>query len=155
MHQSMGYSCPFWAIPCLFDARFKVSQSDSCWEFLTRNNTLTSAFSLACDRALIAEPEPALAAVKSSIYNQETFNLWGVRFPNYAMLVVHHYVYARITLDAACSVVTSEAPPRCLALDKAVIGGKNAGRFADLHCYRMTKQVKGQNGHRRISPKNA
>ena len=64
------------------------------------------------------------------------------------------YVYARITLDAVCSVVTSEAPSQCLVLDKAVIGGKKAGRFADLNCFYMTKQVIGQKGRRRISPKN-
>ena len=117
------------------EARFKVSQSDSCWKFLTINNTLTSAISLACDSALTAEPDPALPAANSSIYNQKAFNLRGVRFPNYAMLVVHNLVYARITLVAVCSAVTSEAPSQCLVLDKAVIGGKNAGRFADLHCF--------------------
>ena len=121
---------------------------------MTINNTLTSAISLACESALTAEPELALAAANSSIYNQKTFNLGGVRFPNYAMLVVHNHVYAKITLVAVCNAVTSESPPWCLVLDKAVIGGKNAGRFADLNCYYMTKQVKGQKGHRRISRKN-
>ena len=69
--------------------------------------------------------------------------------------MVHNHVYARITLVAVCNAVTPESPPWCLVLDKAVIGGKKAGRLADLHCYRMTKQSKGQRVieefHRRMS----